>query len=44
MYIVVLTSGEGRVLDMKTINFDTSQGCVYCPAGSCDCDVGLYTS
>ncbi len=39
--VVVLISGEGRLLATKSINFDTSAGCVYCPAGQCDCDVSL---
>ncbi len=41
VYAVLLNSGDGRLLDMKIINFDTTSGCVYCPAGQCDCFVSL---
>ena len=28
---------------MKVVSFSTMEGCVYCPAGQCDCDVSSHT-
>ena len=36
---VMLSDQDANVLDMKTVSFKTIEGCIYCPAGQCDCDV-----
>ena len=42
-FAAVLTNSDGTVLDMKIVSFSTMEGCVYCPAGQCDCDVSSHT-
>lgn len=41
-FAAVLTDSDGTVLDMKVVSFSTMEGCVYCPAGQCDCDVSSH--
>ena len=38
---VFLADQDANVLDMKMVSFTTIEGCIYCPAGQCDCDVGF---
>ena len=43
LFAAVLTNADGSVVDMKVVSFSTIEGCVYCPAGQCDCDVSSTT-
>ncbi len=43
LHTVMLSDQDDNVLDMKTVSFKTFEGCVYCPAGQCDCNVRTHT-
>lgn len=35
----MLTDDDDNVLDSKTVQFNSTEGCVYCPDGQCTCEV-----
>ena len=39
--LVELTDKDGSLLDVRDIKFRTDEGCIYCPAGVCSCDVSI---
>ena len=41
--LVELTDRDGSLLDVRDIKFRTDEGCIYCPAGVCSCDVSTCT-
>ena len=42
--VVMLYDNDGNVLDSKSISFKTTEGCIYCPDGVCECQVNIIFS
>ena len=39
--IVEMRDKDSMLLDAKKVDFKTEEGCIYCPAGQCNCAVSM---